>query len=147
MVGRIPMPNGTQGIAASPDGRRVLAMDFAAPQFAVIDTRTDEIVETVAVSDNSIGPFRARYSPDGNVLITVNHVDSLANVFDGRDLSKVQRVLEVGQQPFGIAYTADGETALVSNHGDGTISVIDVDDARVLRTFPAGTGVETLSFY
>jgi YVTN family beta-propeller protein len=53
----------------------------------------------------------------------------------------------VGQQAFGIAYSADGKTALVSNHGDGTISVIDLTTNRVVKTFTAGTGIETLAYY
>lgn len=147
MVGRIPMPNGTQGITASPDGKRVIAIDFSAPRFMVVDTATDQIVETVNVEGNSVGAFRARYSPDGATLITVNHIDSVANVFDARDLGVSKAVLEVGAQAFGIAYAPDGRTALVSNHGDGTISVIDLEADRVVRTFPAGTGIETLSYY
>jgi DNA-binding beta-propeller fold protein YncE len=147
LIGRVPMPNGTQGITASPDGTRVLAMDFTEPKFYVIDTATDEIVETVEVARNSIGPFRARFSPDGSTLITVNHVDSLANVYDGRDLAKPQQVHEVGAQAFGIAYAPDGRTALISNHGDGTISVLDLVEGKIAKTFTAGTGIETLSYY
>jgi DNA-binding beta-propeller fold protein YncE len=147
LVARVPMPNGTQGIAASPDGTRVLAMDFSEPKIHVIDTARDEVVAVIAVTDNSIGPFRARYSPDGRTLITVNHIDSVANIFDGRDLTKPQRVVAVGRQPFGIAYAPDGETALISNHGDGTISVLDFAKGQVVRSFTAGTGIETLSYY
>jgi YVTN family beta-propeller protein len=147
MIGRVPMPKGTQGITASPDGKRVLAMDFADPKFYVIDTATDKVVDTIVVEGNTIGPFRARYSPDGSALITVNHVNALANIFDARNLHAAQKTLKVGQQAFGIAYAADGKTALVSNHGDGTISVIDVGKSQVIQTFTAGTGVETLAFY
>jgi DNA-binding beta-propeller fold protein YncE len=147
MVGRIPMPKGTQGITASPDGKRVIAIDFTDPQFYVIDTGTDKIIDTVVVEKNTIGPFRARYSPDGSVLITANHVNALANIFDARNLHAPQKTLTVGQQAFGIAYSADGKTALVSNHGDGTISVIDLAKSQVVRTFVAGTGIETLAYY
>jgi YVTN family beta-propeller protein len=42
VVARVPMPKGTQGIAASPDGRSVVAMDYAAAVVAVIDPRTDQ---------------------------------------------------------------------------------------------------------
>jgi len=147
MIGKIPMPNGTQGITVSPDGKRVIAIDFSEPRFVVVDTATDEIVDTVALAGNSVGPFRARYSPDGRTLITVNHIDSLANIFDGRDLDKKQATLQVGAQAFGIAYAPDGKTALVSNHGDGTISVLDLEQDRVVKTFTAGTGIETLSYY
>jgi YVTN family beta-propeller protein len=147
MIGRVPMPKGTQGITASPDGKRVLAIDFTDPQFYVIDTATDKIVDTIVVEKNTIGPFRARYSPDGSVLITVNHMNALANVFDPRNLRAPQKVLTVGRQAFGIAYSADGKTALVSNHGDGTISVIDLAKNQVVQTFKAGSGIETLAYY
>jgi DNA-binding beta-propeller fold protein YncE len=147
MIGRIPMPKGTQGITASPDGKRVIAIDYSDPQFYVIDTTTDKIVDTVVVEKNTIGPFRARYSPDGTVLLTVNHMNALANVFDARNLHAPQKTLPVGQQAFGIAYSADGKTALVSNHGDGTITVIDLVKNQVVRTFTAGTGIETLAYY
>jgi YVTN family beta-propeller protein len=147
MIGRVPMPKGTQGITSSPDGKRVIAIDFTDPKFYVIDTATDRIIDTVSVEKNTIGPFRARYSPDGSLLITANHVNSLANIFDARNLQGPQKVLTVGQQAFGIAFSADGKTALVSNHGDGTISVIDVAKSQVIRTFKAGTGIETLAYY
>ena len=147
MIGRIPMPKGTQGITSSPDGKRVLAIDFTDPQFYVIDTATDKIIDTVVVEKNTIGPFRARYSPDGSTLITANHMNALANIFDAKNLHAPQKTVTVGQQAFGIAYSADGKTALVSNHGDGTISVIDLTRNQVVRTFTAGTGIETLAYY
>jgi len=147
MIGKVPMPKGTQGITASPDGKRVLAIDFTDPQFYVIDTATDKIIDTVVVEKNTIGPFRARYSPDGAMLITANHMNALANIFDAKNLHAPQKVLTVGPQAFGIAFSADGKTALVSNHGDGTISVIDLSKNQVIRTFTAGTGIETLAYY
>jgi YVTN family beta-propeller protein len=143
--GYIPMPKGTQGITMSPDGKRVIAIDFIDPKFYVIDTATDKIVDTVMVEKNTIGPFRARYSQDGNTLITVNSSNALANVIDMK--TKAQTTVKVGQQAFGVAFSEDGKTALVSNHGDGTISVIDIAQSKVIETFTAGTGVETLSFY
>jgi len=147
MIGRVPMPKGTQGITASPDGKRVVAIDFTDPQFYIIDTATDKIIDTVVVEKNTIGPFRARFSPDGSMLITANHMNALANVFDARNLHAAQKIVPVGQQAFGIAFTADGKTALVSNHGDGTISVIDLVKSQVIKTFTAGTGIETLAYY
>jgi YVTN family beta-propeller protein len=145
MTGQIPMPKGTQGITMSPDGKRVIAIDFIDPKFYIIDTATDKIVDTVTVDKNTIGPFRARFSQDGNTLITVNASNALANVIDMK--TRTQTTVKVGPQAFGIAYSADGKTALVSNHGDGTISVIDIAQGKVVQTFTAGTGIETLSYY
>lgn len=145
MSGQIPMPKGTQGITMSPDGKRVIAIDFIDPKFYLIDTATDKIVDTVEVAQNTIGPFRARYSQDGNTVITVNSTNSVANIIDMK--TRKQDVLKVGQQAFGVAYSPDGKTALVSNHGDGTISVIDLTQNKVVDSFKAGTGIETLSYY
>jgi DNA-binding beta-propeller fold protein YncE len=147
MTGKIDMPNGTQGITVSPDGKRVLAVDYREPKFAVIDTATDKIVDTVAVEQNRTGPFRVKYSPDGSKLVTCDSQAGLTNILNTADLHGKQTVLTVGKTPFGIAFSADSKTALVSNHGDGTISVIDVRGGKVVNSFKAGTGIETLAYY
>jgi YVTN family beta-propeller protein len=147
MTGKIDMPNGTQGITVSPDGKRVLAVDYKDPKFMVIDTATDKIVDTVAVEKNQTGPFRVKYSPDGSKLVTCDSQAGLANIINTADLHGKQTVLTVGKTPFGIAFSADSKTALVSNHGDGTISVIDLPSGKIVNTFKAGTGIETLSYY
>jgi YVTN family beta-propeller protein len=147
MVGKVPMPKGTQGIIASPDGKRVIAADLADPKLVVVDTATDQVVDTIKVQDNRNGPFRVRYSPDGKTVVTLNSGSQVANIFDASNLQAPQKVVKVGREPFGVAFTADSKTALVSNHGDGTISVIDLQQGRVVNTFAAGTGIETLSYY
>jgi DNA-binding beta-propeller fold protein YncE len=147
MVGQVPMPKGTQGIIASPDGKRVIAIDLADPKFMVVDTATDTVIDTVEVRDNRNGPFRVRYSPDGKMVVTINAGSQVANIFDAANLHGPQKVVKVGREAFGIAFTADSRTALVSNHGDGTVTVIDLAEGRAVNTFTAGTGIETLSFY
>jgi YVTN family beta-propeller protein len=147
MIGKIDMPNGTQGITVSPDGKRVLAVDYKEPKLVVIDTGTDKVVDTVAIEKNARGPFRVKYSPDGTKLVTCDDQEGLANIISTSDLHGKQQVLTVGKTPFGIAFSADSKTALVSNHGDGTISVIDLPGGKVVSTFKAGTGIETLAYY
>lgn len=147
MTGKVAMPNGTQGITVSPDGKSVLAVDYRDPKFVVIDTKTDQVIDTVTVEKNSRGPFRVKYSPDGLKLVTCDDQEGLANIISTKDLHGAQQVLTVGKTPFGIAFSADSKTALVSNHGDGTISVIDLTSSKVINTFKAGTGIETLSYY
>jgi YVTN family beta-propeller protein len=144
-VGRVSMPNGTQGIAASPDGKRVIAMDYANPEIAVIDTATDKVVAKLQLEDTSEPAYKASFSPDGHWLLTM--AGSTIGVFDANDLGAGQRTLTVGASPMGIAFSADGTTALVANHGDGTVSVVDLSTARLTRTFKAGTGIETLTYY
>lgn len=148
MVGRIEMPNGTQGIGMSLDGSRVVAADYAEPNIRVIDTATDKVIDVVKLERvTGGGPFRLQYSPDGRRLLTTTLGANLLNVFDAENLRGRQLVVPVGRDPFGVAFTKDGKTALVSNHGDGTISVVDVASGTVKSSFTAGTGIETLSYY
>jgi DNA-binding beta-propeller fold protein YncE len=79
--------------------------------------------------------------------VTCDSQAGLANILSTSDLHGKQTVLTVGKTPFGIAFSADSKTALVSNHGDGTISVIDLPSGKIVNTFKAGTGIETLSYY
>jgi YVTN family beta-propeller protein len=144
-IGTVPMPRGTQGITASPDGTRVIAMDFARPEIAVVDTGTDTVLDRIALADTTAPAYKAYYSPDGQWLMTM--AGSSISIFDAANLRAPQRTLKVGASPMGIAFSADGKTALVANHGDGTVSTIDVASATVTKTFKAGTGIETLTYY
>lgn len=143
--GTVPMPNGTQGITASPDGSKIIAMDFREPVMAVIDTATDKVIDRITLQDSTAGAYKAYYSPDGRWLLTMS--GSLVGIFDAHDLRAPQRVVTVGASPMGIAFSADGKTALVANHGDGTVSVLDLGSAKVTKTFEAGSGIETLTYY
>src|SRR5271154_5037590 len=46
IVARIPAPNGTEGIAASPDGKHVVAVDHSEPKLLIIDPATDTVEVT-----------------------------------------------------------------------------------------------------
>lgn len=69
------------------------------------------------------------------------------NILGARDLHGAQQTVAIGKDPMGIAFSADGKTALVANHGDGTVSVVNLETAQVVKTFKAGTGIETLTYY
>jgi DNA-binding beta-propeller fold protein YncE len=147
LIERVPMPKGTQGIVASPDGKHVLAMDLVEPRIAVIDTKTDRVVDEIKMEDSTKGAWGARYSPDGKSLVIVSVNDRTATILPTSDLHAAQTTLKVGAAPFGVAFSADSKTALVPNHGDGTVSVIDMTKKAVVDTFKGGVGIETLAYY
>ena len=145
MAGRVPAPNGTQGIAASPDGKRVLALDYGAPVVLVIDTATDKVVDKIPLAESVKGAYVVHYSPDGSKVLICT-LDSTINVLDASDLHK-QQVFKVGKDPMGFAFAPDGRTVLVANHGDGTVSVLDLREQRITANFKAGTGIESGTYY
>jgi YVTN family beta-propeller protein len=146
MVGQIPAPNGTQGIAVSPDGKRVLAVDFGMPQLIVIDPVTDKVIDTIPLQ-SAPKQFRVKFSPDGSEVLTTSSDAPTADLLKAADLHGQQIVLTVGKTPMGMAFAADGRTALVMNHGEGTISIVDLQEGRVTGKFDAGTGIENAAYY
>jgi YVTN family beta-propeller protein len=147
IIGRVPTPGGTQGLVASPDGKHVLVMDNAEPVMIVIDTATDTVTDRVSLQGNMKGAFKPRYSPDGTKILAMNSSEALVNILNVADLHGKQTVLKVGKDPMGFAFAPDGRTALVANHGDGTVSVLDIKEPRVVSSFHAGTGIETLAYF
>jgi DNA-binding beta-propeller fold protein YncE len=147
LIERVPMPKGTQGIVASPDGKHILAMDLAEARIAVIDTKTDKVVDEIKMEGSTKGAWGARYSPDGKSLVIVSVNDRSATILPASDLHAAQATMKVGAAPFGVAFSADSKTALVPNHGDGTVSVIDLTKKEVVSSFKGGVGIETLSYY
>src|SRR5262249_47334838 len=51
IVARIPSPQGTEGIAASPDGKRVIFAQHYVPVLSVVDTATDKIIQEVPLEN------------------------------------------------------------------------------------------------
>ena len=147
IVNRVPTPGGTQGIVASPDGKRVIVADNGAPQVLVIDTKTDMVVDKIALEGGTKGAYKPYFTPDGSKLVVCSESPAMVNIVDAKNLHAKQTVLMVGKDPMGFAASADGKTLLVANHGDGTVSVIDLKAGRVVNTFMAGTGIETLTYY
>jgi YVTN family beta-propeller protein len=147
IIARIPAPNGTEGITASPDGKYVVAVDHSEPKLLVIDPATDTVEVTIPLEGNTKASFKPRFSPDGSKLLVCNMAERLVNIIDVADAHGKQQVIPVGKDPMGFAFAPDGKTVLVANHGDGTVSVIDLSQNRVVSTFTGGSGVESLSYY
>ena len=147
IIGHVPAPNGTEGIVASPDGKRVAVADHAEPALIMIDTATDTVADRIPLEGNSRGAFKPRYTPDGSKLVVCNLGERSVNILNTADLHGKQTVVKVGKDPMGFAVSPDGKTLLVANHGDGTVSVVNLADGRVVTTFMAGTGIETLAYY
>ncbi len=147
IVARIPAPNGTEGIAASPDGMYVVAVDHDEPKLLVINPQSDQVIITIPLQGNTRASFKPRFSPDGSKLLVCNMTERLVNIIDVADPHGKQQVIQVGKDPMGFAFAPDGKTVLVANHGDGTVSVIDLSQNRVVSSFAGGTGVESLAYY
>jgi DNA-binding beta-propeller fold protein YncE len=144
-IGEVPIPSGALGLCATSDGARVLVADGGEPVIRVIETRNDTLADSVRLDGYAHPAQRVRCSPDGQYVVVTADQEPLATVLTA-DL-KQQTCLEIAPGPMGVAFHPDARTALVANHGSGRITVVDLPEARVVRDFPMGVGVETLAFY
>lgn len=147
IVARVPVPGGAEGIAVAPDGKRVVVMDSSAPEMVVIDPATDTVVDRVTLRDNAASAYKVKYTLDGSAILTMTIRGDLVNRIPAANLHGEQQVVKVGSAPMGFAFSPDGKTLLVGNHGDGTVSVVDLAQWKVIKSFHAGTGIETLTYY
>jgi DNA-binding beta-propeller fold protein YncE len=137
--------NGLAGLGMSPDGKTIVLVDAKLPQIMVVDARSDEIVRTVRLEGHEKAAQIARYSPDGKYLVVTSFDAPLGTIFDAK--LETQKLLQLGQGPMNMAFHPDGRTVLTANHNAGSLAVVDLELGEVLRTVPAGVGVEVLSFY
>src|SRR3984885_5149741 len=107
IVARIPAPNGTEGIAASPNGKFVVAADHSEPKLLIIDPVADTVLGTLPLEGNTKASFKPRFSPDGSKLLVCNMSEGLGNVIDTGDAHGKQHVIPVGKDPMGFAFAPD----------------------------------------
>ncbi|WP_225031184.1 YncE family protein [Paraburkholderia sp. XV] len=144
-VKRIPAPNGLAGIGMSPDGRTIVLVDAKLPEILVVRTDIDEVACTITLEGHDRSAQIARFSSDGRYLVVTSFDAPLATIFDST--LRTQRLLHLGEGPMNMAFHADGRTVVIANQNGGSLSVCDLETAEVMRTVPAGIGIEALSFF
>jgi DNA-binding beta-propeller fold protein YncE len=143
LVRQVATPHPLAGLAISPDGNLLVAVDDEEPILLLIDTSSFAIVTTVPLDGVPEPAQIARYSPDGQILLVTSLRSGTATLMDstfGR-----QTTVAAGQQPMDGAFH-DG-ALFVACQGDGSIHVIDLATRQVSRRFEAGVGCETLAFF
>src|SRR5438445_4455026 len=75
LLGKIETPRPLAGIAISPDGRTVVAVDDAQPSLFLIDTQAGRVREEIVLKDVPKPAQIARYAPD-NSLLAVSSLNS-----------------------------------------------------------------------
>jgi YVTN family beta-propeller protein len=130
----IDVGNDPEGVAITPDGRKVYVTNSYLNTVSVINTATNKVVAKVPVGRNPIG---IAVSPDGKKVYVANEYTNNVSVID-TTIDIVTDHLTVETNPFGVAVTPDGKKVYVTNLGSGTISVIDTTNYSVLEPINVG---------
>jgi WD40 repeat protein len=143
LIRQIAMPHPLAGLAISPDGKLLVAVDDQEPMLFVIETATLEIVKRLPLDRVPEPGQIARYSPDGLLLLVTSMRSNTATLIDAS--FHHQTTLAVGRQPMDGAFRED--KLFVACQGDGTIHIIDLETRQVSQRFAAGVGCETVAFF
>ena len=143
LLGKIKTPRPLAGIAISPDGGTVIAVDDAQPTLFLIDTQAGQLREEIVLKDVPKAAQIARYAPD-NSLIGVTSLNSdTVSLIDPS--FQEQTAIKVGSQPMDMAF--HGDELFVACQGDGSVHIVDIPNKRHKGSFKAGTGCESLGIF
>ena len=141
-IKQIKTDDGCEGMDITPDGRHVWAGNGAADNISIIDTETDEVVETVVCKGF---PIRVKATPDGkHVLVSCATANEVA-VFDAETYEEKARI-NTGTAPIGVLVAPDGKRAYVANTRANTVTVLDLEKWEVIGKIKAGNTPDGLGF-
>lgn len=109
------------GLALSPNGRYLVVANAASDNLSVIDTRTEQIVETICARQNpadlfGAGPNALVFAPSGKTLFVCNGTqNAVAVIAFSPGQSKWKGLIPVGWFPGAIVYDARRKSLDVAN--------------------------------
>ncbi|MFJ5927672.1 PxKF domain-containing protein [Kitasatospora sp. NPDC092948] len=124
------------GIAVAPDGAHAYVANLIGGSVSVIDTTTNNLVESITDS-RIFMPAAVAVSPDGSRVYSANFGTDNVTVIDTAT-NEVSSAIPVGTGPGSISIAPDGAHAYVTNQYDATVSVIDTERGAVTGTVPVG---------
>src|SRR5437660_5843547 len=117
LTGKIKTPRPLAGIAISPDGRTVIAVDDAQPTLFLIDTQAGRVREELVLKDVPKPAQIARYAPDNSLLAVSSLNSDMVSLIDPS--FREQTAIKVGSQPMAMAFC--GDELFVACQADGTV--------------------------
>jgi DNA-binding beta-propeller fold protein YncE len=143
LLGKIATPRPLAGIAISPDGRTVVAVDDAQPTLFLIDTQAGRLREEIVLKDVPKPAQIARYAPDNSLLAVSSLNSDMVSLIDPS--FREQTAIKVGSQPMDMAFR--GDELFVACQGDGSVRIIDIPGKHAKGSFSAGKGCESRGFF
>lgn len=130
-----------QGIAFSPDGKRLYVANSDGETITVIDPVKEEVAGDIPIGGKHSTPNRVVVLPDGKTLMASLQTEHAVGYADAAT-RKPGKVLKVSGETVSINLSPDAKLAYSAVLVQDTIFVISVPEQRVLRSFktPPGSG-------
>ena len=133
VIATAPFPNNANGVAITPDGRRMYATNRDVGQVTVFDARTNVPLKVIPVGSGANDNLGVAISPDGELVYVANQVSGTITVI-ATETNTIVQTIQTGVEPIWITFSPDGSRAYVSNQVSGTVSVIATASGAVVAT-------------
>jgi YVTN family beta-propeller protein len=144
------IPLDPYGVTFNRDGTKAYVTQWMGRSVAVIDTRTQRMIDSVQLSPRR-DPLQADHpsgitaNPRRNEIYTANANSDTVSVIDTKrdrledtiDVGLVKRGPK-GSMPEGLDVSPDGQTLYVALSGEDAVAVVDLDRRRTLGFIPTG---------
>jgi len=143
-VAKIGPINYPDGIAFAPGPKRVFVSDEHGNTDAVIDAQANNLIKKIELGG---GAGNTVYDPTSqHILVAVHEKNDLA-VIDPVKLEIIGRYPLPGlKEPHGIALDVTNRLAFVAGAGNRTLAVFDLNNMKMLGTYPVGDDADVLAF-
>ena len=138
LIRKIDVGKGPDGIYYDPATDRVFTNNHGSHDISVIDATKGEVVGTVPVGGDGEGAGIGR---DGLIYVALEDKSEIC-AFDPKTLEVKRRIPLVGiTAPTGLAIDRKNDRIFIGGHNK-TAQVLDVKTAKVLASFPTGSGTD-----
>lgn len=143
VVKTIPLTSPPEGIAVSPDGKKVYVAQQSAGSVVVIDTATQAVTKTITGDFGA--PYEIAFSPDGKSAYVTDVVSGKLSVINVAT-DTFSSTVTIGVNPFGVAVSPDGSTVYVTDVASSKLVAVGTKPLAVTSTLevgqvPTGVGV------
>ena len=126
--------SGSEGVAASPDGRTLYATNVRSNTLSVIDAQTNQVTHSVGVGQ---GPQGVSVPSNGSAIYVANSGAGTVSVVDPTSFGVV-RTVQVGTAADEVAFSTDSAHAYVTDFDSASVSDIDTATGAVVATVKVG---------
>ena len=138
----IPVSSYAQRIALSVDDGFVFTADQTEPRLAVIDTKTNQRKQWVALPGIAYGTAP---TPDGRWLVIAILSANKVGLLDLRSM-QLARTIDVPKAPQEVVVRPDGRVAYVSCDASHQVAVIDLGEQKLEKLIDAGPLADGLAW-
>ncbi len=142
IIRHVPVGDGPEGIAATPNDRWVVVALQGSDQVAILDAGSGAILARLPTGKT---PIRVAVTPNSFTALVSNRGSDDVTVLDVL-ARKVKTTVRVGRRPGGVVTDAAGTRAYVCNNDSNTVSVISIPGLEVARTIPVGADPDGIAF-